>query len=156
MLIIPRIRKEIGKKRKGFVVVAASNPETIRIERENDIVTARHIGRNMSKELGFGAIMQSRIATSISELARNIFLYAGSGTITIAIVEREGKKGLQITAIDEGPGIPDIRKALEDGYTTSGALGAGLPGVRRMMDCFDIESAPGKGTRVDVVKWFEQ
>jgi len=100
--------------------------------------------------------MQSRIATSISELARNIFLYAGSGTITIAIVAKEGKKGLHIIAIDEGPGIPDIRRSLEDGYTTSGALGAGLPGVRRMMDSFDIESVPGKGTRVDVIKWCEQ
>jgi serine/threonine-protein kinase RsbT len=93
------------------------------------------------------------MATSISELARNIYLYAGKGTITISPIERGGAIGLQITAIDAGPGIPDIRKALEDGYTTSGALGAGLPGVRRMMDEFDIQSAPGEGTRVVIVKW---
>ncbi|WP_412679627.1 anti-sigma regulatory factor [Brevibacillus choshinensis] len=107
----------------------------------------------MSRLLGFGTIMQSRMATSISELARNIYLYAGKGTITISPIEREGEIGLQITAVDAGPGIPDIRKALEDGYTTSGALGAGLPGVRRMMDEFDIQSAPGEGTRVIIVKW---
>ncbi|EJL47564.1 serine/threonine-protein kinase RsbT [Brevibacillus agri] len=107
----------------------------------------------MSRQLGFGTIMQSRIATSISELARNIFLYAGTGTITIAPIEQNGVIGLQLTAIDAGPGIPDIRKALEDGYSTSGALGAGLPGVRRMMDEFEIHSSPGEGTRVVVVKW---
>ncbi|MGF9798012.1 anti-sigma regulatory factor [Brevibacillus agri] len=125
----------------------------MKIEREADIVTARQVGRNMSRQLGFGTIMQSRIATSISELARNIFLYAGTGTITIAPIEQNGVIGLQLTAIDAGPGIPDIRKALEDGYSTSGALGAGLPGVRRMMDEFEIHSSPGEGTRVVVVKW---
>lgn len=128
-------------------------PETIKIETESDIVSARQVGRNMSRQLGFGTIMQSRMATSISELARNIYLYAGKGTITISPIERKGAIGLQITAIDAGPGIPDIRKALEDGYTTSGALGAGLPGVRRMMDEFDIQSAPGEGTRVIIAKW---
>ncbi|XVN72798.1 anti-sigma regulatory factor [Brevibacillus gelatini] len=125
----------------------------MKIEREADIVTARQVGRNMSRQLGFGTIMQSRIATSISELARNIYLYAGSGTITIAPIVRNGVLGLQLTAIDAGPGIPDIRKAMEDGYSTSGALGAGLPGVRRMMDEFEIHSSPGEGTRVVVVKW---
>ncbi|MDR5001759.1 anti-sigma regulatory factor [Brevibacillus parabrevis] len=107
----------------------------------------------MSRQLGFGTIMQSRIATSISELARNIYLYAGSGTITIEPIEKNGVIGLQMTAIDAGPGIPDIRKALEDGYSTSGALGAGLPGVRRMMDEFEIHSSREEGTRVVVVKW---
>jgi serine/threonine-protein kinase RsbT len=135
------------------LIVAEPYPETINIEIESDIVTARQVGRNMSRQLGFGTIMQSRIATSISELARNIFLYAGKGTITISPIERNGTIGLQMTAIDAGPGIADIRLALEDGYTTSGALGAGLPGVRRMMDEFDMQSAPGEGTRVIIVKW---
>ncbi|MED1802216.1 anti-sigma regulatory factor [Brevibacillus porteri] len=110
----------------------------------------------MSKLFGFGTITQSRIATSISELARNIYLYAGTGTITISPLEREGVIGLQITANDSGPGIPDIRQALDDGYSTSGALGAGLPGVRRMMDEFEIHSTLGEGTRVVVVKWSDQ
>ncbi|GED30426.1 MULTISPECIES: anti-sigma regulatory factor [Brevibacillus] len=128
-------------------------PETIKIDSVADIVAARQVGRNMSRQLGFGTIMQSRMATTISELARNIFLYAGEGTITITPIEREGAIGLQITALDAGPGIADIRKVLEDGYSTSGALGAGLPGVRRMMDEFDIQSALGEGTKVIVVKW---
>ena len=128
-------------------------PETIKIDSVADIVAARQVGRNMSRQLGFGSIMQSRMATTISELARNIFLYAGEGTITITPFEREGAIGLQITALDAGPGIADIRKVLEDGYSTSGALGAGLPGVRRMMDEFDIQSALGEGTKVIVVKW---
>lgn len=133
--------------------MADYSPETINIEQESDIVTARQVGRNMSKLFGFGTITQSRIATSISELARNIYLYAGTGTITISPVEREGVIGLQITANDSGPGIPDIRQALDDGYSTSGALGAGLPGVKRMMDEFEIHSTLGEGTRVIVVKW---
>ncbi len=139
-----------------FLVVADYSPETINIEQESDIVTARQVGRNMSKLFGFGTITQSRIATSISELARNIYLYAGTGTITISPIEREGVIGLQITANDSGPGIPDIRQALDDGYSTSGALGAGLPGVRRMMDEFEIHSTLGEGTRVVVVKWSDQ
>jgi len=123
------------------------------IEDEQDIVLARQTGRNMSKQLGFGNIVQSRIATAISELARNIFLYAEKGTITLEAVEEEGKSGIRITAEDQGSGIPDIRKAMEDGYSTSGGLGAGLPGVKRMMDHFTIESAVGIGTKVTVVKW---
>ncbi|MEC2128678.1 anti-sigma regulatory factor [Brevibacillus centrosporus] len=135
------------------MIVAELYPETIKIDSVADIVAARQVGRNMSRQLGFGTIMQSRMATTISELARNIFLYAGEGTITITPIEREGAIGLQITALDAGPGIADIRKVLEDGYSTSGALGAGLPGVRRMMDEFDIQSALGEGTKVIVVKW---
>lgn len=126
---------------------------TIDVHNEHDIVRARQVGRQFAKEMGFGSIVQSRITTAISELARNIFLYAGTGTITIEQI-REGKRiGLRVIAADEGPGIPDIRKAMEDGFSTSGALGAGLPGVKRLMDSFLIESAPNRGTRVSVVKW---
>lgn len=160
MLIIPRRAEPrfvyistYQERAEGVSIVAEPYPETINIETESDIVTARQAGRSMAKQLGFTTIMQSRIATSISELARNIYLYAGSGTITVAPIKRDERLGLQITAIDRGPGIADIRKALEDGYSTSGALGAGLPGVKRMMDEFDMQSAPGKGTRVVITKW---
>ncbi|GED52706.1 anti-sigma regulatory factor [Brevibacillus borstelensis] len=125
----------------------------ITIYSEADIVTARQIGRNLSKNLGFGTIMQSRIATTISELARNIFLYAGHGNVLIEPLEEGERVGLRIIASDSGPGIEDVRKALEDGYSTSGALGAGLPGVKRMMDEFSLESSPGEGTQVVVIKW---
>lgn len=128
-------------------------PNTILIQNEQDIVFARQIGRNLAKQLGFCNIAQSRIATAISELARNIYLYAGVGTIMLEAVEEDGKKGIRITAEDHGPGIEDIRKAMEDGYSTSGGLGAGLPGVKRMVDHFTLESAKGIGTKVSVVKW---
>lgn len=120
---------------------------------EWDIVAARQLGRNVSKELGFGTVDQARITTAISELARNIYLYAGRGQICIEKLNQGGKKGLLVLATDEGPGITDLRKVMEDGYSTSGGLGAGLPGVRRLMDEFDIQSTIGEGTNIKSVKW---
>ncbi|MGM9924938.1 MAG: anti-sigma regulatory factor [Bacillus sp. (in: firmicutes)] len=125
----------------------------VKIVNEWDIVAARQLGRNVAKEQGFGTVDQARITTAISELARNIYLYANQGIISIDKVQKQGKKGIVIKAEDEGPGILDIRKVMEDGYTTSGGLGAGLPGVKRLMDSFDIDSAPGKGTTIKTTKW---
>ncbi len=125
----------------------------VKIVTEWDIVAARQLGRNVSKELGFGTVDQARITTAISELARNIYLYAGKGKVCIEKINRMGKSGLLIVASDEGPGIADIRKVMEDGYTTSGGLGAGLPGVKRLMDEFEIESTVGDGTEIKAVKW---
>ncbi|PLS15900.1 ATP-binding protein [Bacillus sp. M6-12] len=125
----------------------------VKIINEWDIVAARQLGRNVAKELGFGSVDQARITTAISELARNIYLYAGQGKVCIEKVYEGNKAGLKIIATDEGPGIPDIRKVMEDGYTTSGGLGAGLPGVKRLMDEFDIDSVPGKGTDIKATKW---
>ncbi|RXZ00881.1 MULTISPECIES: anti-sigma regulatory factor [Fictibacillus] len=120
---------------------------------EWDIVSARQLGRNMAKELGFGNVDQARITTAISELARNIYLYAGNGKICLEPVEQMGRKGLRIIAVDNGPGIRDIRKVMEDGYTTSGGLGAGLPGVKRLMDEFTIDSTIDSGTEILATKW---
>ncbi|CAH0347186.1 anti-sigma regulatory factor [Bacillus sp. CECT 9360] len=125
----------------------------VKIINEWDIVAARQLGRNVAKELGFGTVDQARITTAISELARNIYLYAGQGTVAIEKVFEGGKSGLKIIATDEGPGIQDIRRVMEDGYTTSGGLGAGLPGVKRLMDDFDIDSMVGKGTKIYATKW---
>ncbi|ONK23509.1 anti-sigma regulatory factor [Siminovitchia sp. FSL H7-0308] len=125
----------------------------VKISNEWDIVAVRQLGRNAAKELGFGVVDQARITTAISELARNIFLYAGEGKVWIEKEFLDGKKGLKIIAQDQGPGIEDIRRVMEDGYSTSGGLGAGLPGVKRLMDDFNIESEPGKGTVVTAVKW---
>src|SRR5574342_1082507 len=111
----------------------------VTIINEWDIVAARQLGRNVAKELGFGTVDQARITTAISELARNVYLYADIGQICIEKLYQGGKVGLQILATDNGPGIMDIRQALEDGYSTSGGLGAGLPGVRRLMDDFLID-----------------
>jgi serine/threonine-protein kinase RsbT len=125
----------------------------VKITNEWDIVAARQLGRNVAKELGFGTVDQARITTAISELARNIYLYAGHGQICIEKLFDGGKKGVRIIALDDGPGINDLRKVMEDGYSTSGGLGAGLPGVKRLMDEFDVESVPGEGTDIRATKW---
>jgi serine/threonine-protein kinase RsbT len=129
------------------------NESCVKILTEWDIVAARQLGRNVAKELGFGSVDQARITTAISELARNIYLYAGTGEIEIESISEFGKYGLKVIASDKGPGIPDIRKVMEDGFTTSGGLGAGLPGVKRLMDDFSITSTVGEGTSIQVVKW---
>lgn len=125
----------------------------INIKKEWDIVGARQIGRDKAKEIGFGIVDQARIATAISELARNIFLYAGSGQIQFEVIHEPCHKGLKISAIDQGPGIRDVSQVMQDGYSTSGGLGAGLPGVKRLMDQFDILTEEGKGTEIHSVKW---
>ncbi|GKW46175.1 MULTISPECIES: anti-sigma regulatory factor [Planococcus] len=130
-----------------------SNQSSVEILTEWDIVAARQLGRNVAKELGFGTVDQARITTAISELARNIYLYAGQGRIEIQQLTENGLKGILIIAADQGPGIPDIRKVMEDGFSTSGGLGAGLPGVKRLMDEFRIETIPGEGTDIRATKW---
>ncbi|MEW9111486.1 anti-sigma regulatory factor [Cytobacillus gottheilii] len=129
------------------------NQSCVKIINEWDIVAARQLGRNVAKDLGFGTVDQARITTAISELARNIYLYAGQGQVCIEKIYDGGKAGLQILAADSGPGISDLRQVMEDGYSTSGGLGAGLPGVKRLMDEFVIDSEPGKGTDIKATKW---
>jgi serine/threonine-protein kinase RsbT len=123
------------------------------INSDQDIVVARQKGRAMANELGFSPGDATLIATAISELARNIVSYARKGQITLKTVNGLNRRGIAVTASDEGPGIPDIRQALRDGFSTSGSLGLGLPGVRRLMDEFEITSQPGRGTKVAVKKW---
>jgi serine/threonine-protein kinase RsbT len=125
----------------------------IPIANEADIVSARQHGRQTAASLGFASSDGTLIATAISEVARNIVLYAVRGSVHIRGVERGGVRGIEIEARDNGPGIPDIRKALVDGYSTSRGLGLGLPGSRRLMDEFHIESSVGKGTTVTMRKW---
>ncbi len=126
---------------------------TVEIVTEWDIVAARQLGRNEAKAIGFGAVDQARITTAISELARNIYLYARSGEVTIERISNEEKVGLRIIAADKGPGISNLKKVMEDGYSTSGGLGAGLPGVKRLMDTMDIQSNVGNGTTIVIEKW---
>lgn len=126
---------------------------SVDIVTEWDIVAARQLGRNEAKDVGFGIVDQARITTAISELARNIYLYAGKGNIEIKQITEGNLKGLLIIASDKGPGIQDVRKVMEDGFTTSGGLGAGLPGVKRLMDDFKIETVFGEGTTIIATKW---
>ncbi|MCM3087793.1 serine/threonine-protein kinase RsbT [Bhargavaea ginsengi] len=126
---------------------------SVDIHTEWDIVAARQLGRNEAKKVGFGTVDQARITTAISELARNIYLYAGAGKIEIERLNENDLFGIAIIASDEGPGIPDVRKVMEDGYSTSGGLGAGMPGVKRLMDDFRVDTEKGKGTKITAVKW---
>ncbi|MEK3936682.1 anti-sigma regulatory factor [Sporosarcina sp. FSL W7-1349] len=126
---------------------------SVDIYTEWDIVAARQLGRKEAKQIGFGTVDQARITTAISELARNIYLYAGKGRIEIERLAAGGSMGMLIIASDEGPGIPDVRKVMEDGFSTSGGLGAGMPGVKRLMDEFKVETEPGVGTVITATKW---
>jgi serine/threonine-protein kinase RsbT len=125
----------------------------VAINSDQDIVSARQKGRAMANELGFSSGDATLIATAISELARNIVAYARKGQITLKMVNGLNRRGISVVATDDGPGIADIRQALRDGFSTSGSLGLGLPGVRRLMDEFEITSEPGRGTMVAVKKW---
>ncbi|SRR6266404_2895125 len=118
-----------------------------------DIVAARHKSRELASRMGFSFIELTLIATAVSELARNIVLYGGGGEVQLKLVDNGSHRGIVVVAKDHGRGIADIHRALQDGYSTSGSLGLGLPGTRRLMDEFDIISAEGEGTTVTVKKW---
>ncbi|MFB4168133.1 anti-sigma regulatory factor [Virgibacillus sp. JSM 102003] len=125
----------------------------VTIQKEWDIVAARQLGRDIARKTGFGTVDQARIATAISELARNIYLYTEDGKICFEVIDNFDQKGMCIVSLDSGPGIKDISQVMEDGYSTSGGLGAGLPGVKRLVDVFDIKSEDGKGTEIKAIKW---
>jgi serine/threonine-protein kinase RsbT len=127
----------------------------VNIRSDVDIVLARQQGRTMASTIGFSAIDATLIATAISELARNIVMYAQKGEVMMRNVETAHSRGILIVARDNGPGIRSIQDVLRDGYSTSGGLGLGLPGVRRLMDEFAIESELKRGTTVTVKKWLK-
>ncbi len=118
-----------------------------------DIVAARQNGRALAAQLGFSQTDSTLIATAISELARNIILYAKQGEIIMKPLNHSERCGIVVVAHDDGPGILDVARAMQMGYSTSGSLGLGLPGVNRLMDEFAIDSRPGSGTTVTVKKW---
>ena len=128
-------------------------PRRIRISSDGDVVLARQAGRALASELGFAGSDLTVIATAISELARNIVVYAKDGEIQMTECHTGGRRGIEVVANDKGPGIPDIAKAMEDGFSTGKSLGLGLPGSKRLMDDFEITSKVGKGTTVLVRKW---
>lgn len=125
----------------------------VAIQREADIVAARQAGRQLAAQLGFSATDQTLIATAISEVARNIVVYAQHGEIVLQRADEAGRVGIQVMAIDQGPGIDNKDLALRDGYSTKNSLGLGLPGARRLMDDFALDSEVGRGTTVTMKKW---
>lgn len=125
----------------------------ISIQHEADIVNARQKGREIAGTIGFSSTDQALLATAISEIARNIVSYAGQGTVTLRTVEEGMRRGVTVVAKDQGPGIPDVELAMRDGYSTARSLGLGLPGARRIMDAFELESTVGAGTTITMTKW---
>ena len=120
-----------------------------------DIVTARQKGRTLATELGFDGSDLTVIATAISEVARNIVTHAKAGEMVLERLNHNGKHGILIVAHDEGPGIPDVNRAMQYGYSTVKGLGVGLPGAKWLMDEFEIESKIGNGTKVTMKKWLK-
>lgn len=129
------------------------NEIRVPINSDEDIVTARQKGRSLAVTLGFSSVDAILIATAISELARNIVTYARHGEIQLKVIRRSAKLGIELVATDEGPGIHDINQALRVGFSTSGSLGLGLPGVKRLVDEFECKSEVGQGTTVLTRKW---
>lgn len=129
------------------------NEIQVPINSDRDIVAARQKGRLLAAALGFSSGDATLIATAISELARNIITYAKSGEIRLTVINGSVRQGIQLVARDQGPGILDVSQALRDGFSTSGSLGLGLPGVRRLVDEFEIVSEANRGTTVTAKKW---
>jgi serine/threonine-protein kinase RsbT len=128
--------------------------ERIAIESDNDVVTARQRARELAAMVDLTSTDQTLLATAISEVARNITTYATRGEVLLSIVrDNGGREGIRVIARDDGPGIENVDLAMQDGYTSGGGLGLGLPGARRLVDEFDIETAPSAGTTVTLVKW---
>lgn len=125
----------------------------IDISSDRDIIQARAETRELLKQLAFPNTVSAFVITAVSELTRNIISYAGRGVLHIEALQGRGKKGVEIVAEDQGPGIMNIEDALQDGFSSINSLGLGLPGVKRLMDEFEISSEVQKGTRVRAVKW---
>lgn len=123
------------------------------IRQESDILAARKVARAIATRLRFDDTDLVLVATAISEIARNILTYATAGIMTFEEVHEASRRGLVVVARDQGPGIVDIERAMQDGYSTGKGLGLGLPGARRLMDDFSIESVVGQGTTIVMKKW---
>jgi serine/threonine-protein kinase RsbT len=132
---------------------AARRDETFELRTSDDIVRVRQLARSWAVTIGFSLVDQTKIVTTASELARNTIAYGGGGKVRLRWVVNGTRTGLRMDFVDTGPGIPDIELAMRDGYSTGTGLGLGLSGSKRLMNEFEIESSPGKGTRVSVARW---
>ncbi|MFS2156685.1 anti-sigma regulatory factor [Pseudomonas sp. Pseusp122] len=120
---------------------------------EQDVVLARQTARKLAQECGMRLVDLTKMVTAVSELARNTVVYGGGGDMDWQIVEDEMRTGLRITFRDEGPGIPDLKLAMTDGWTSGGGLGLGLTGAKRLVEDFELDTAPGAGTRITITRW---
>lgn len=127
--------------------------EKRQIQTSEDITLVRQQVRKIMQESGFSLVDQTKVVTAASELARNVLVHGGGGLVTINVIDNNGHIGIQLIFEDEGPGIPDIEKALQDGFTTGDGLGLGLGGAKRLVHEFFIQSEVGKGTKVEIIRW---
>src|SRR5438094_3617927 len=141
------------------MISASPNPQnqadvwTISIEREADIVAVRQQARELAKELRFDQFAVAALTTAASELSRNVWVHAQKGLARISVLRNGARVGLELEFVDHGPGIADLNRALAGGFSTANSLGLGLSGTKRLVDEFNIESEPGRGTRIVIRKW---
>jgi len=133
--------------------VTVEKQSELPLRAQEDVVAARQFVRSWAVELGLNLVDQTKIITAASELARNAVIHGGGGLIRIEILLDTGKRGMRLTFEDQGPGIVDIERAMSDGYTTGNGLGLGLGGAKRLSHEFSIESKPGAGTRISIIRW---
>jgi serine/threonine-protein kinase RsbT len=131
----------------------SSNSDVLPIRLEQDVVLARQTVRRLAQQLGFGIVDQTKLVTAASELARNTLIYGGGGELRWESVTDGVRRGLRLHFVDEGPGIPDVQQALADGWSSGTGLGLGLPGAKRLVNDFELDTEIGKGTRVTVTRW---
>lgn len=129
----------------------SSGTQAVRLEQ--DVVLARQTARKLATEVGMRLVEQTKLVTAVSELARNTLVYGRGGDMDWQVLEDIGRVGVRLSFRDQGPGIPDVRLALTDGWTSGGGLGLGLTGARRLVDEFDLQTAPGEGTCVTITRW---
>jgi serine/threonine-protein kinase RsbT len=140
----------------GIALTAPNSPpplEELTLQSGEDVVRLRRAVRDRAVAIGFSLVDQTKIVTAASELGRNTVQYGGGGRVSLASVADARRRGLRLEFVDQGPGIADIPQALTDGFTTGSGLGLGLSGAKRLSDEFQIESTPGRGTRVVIVRW---
>jgi len=133
--------------------LSTSTTDVLPLRTEHDIVLARQQVRRLTQALGFGLVDQTKMVTAASELARNAVIYGKGGVVRWETLTDGARRGLRLHFIDEGPGILDLQQALTDGWTSGTGMGLGLSGAKRLVNEFDIETAPGRGTRVTVTRW---
>ena len=126
---------------------------TLDVRTSEDVVRVRQEVRNRSAAAGFSLVDQTKVVTAASEIARNTIVHGGGGKVQVEVLEAPGKRGIRLVFEDEGPGITDIKLAMQDGYSTGSGLGMGMPGSKRLSNEFYVESTPGRGTKVTLIRW---
>jgi len=133
--------------------MAVTATDVVPVRTEQDIVLSRQLVRKLLQQLQFSLVDQTKMVTAASELARNAVIYGGGGTMSWQILDNGGRAGLRLSFEDQGPGIPDTVLAMTDGWTSGHGMGKGLPGSKRLVNEFDLQTAPGQGTTVTITRW---